>query len=290
MNRLYEFHEHPGFESPPMILGLDGWIDAGMAAGAAMATILANHPSQLVASFDTDQLLDHRARRPTMRLVDGMIDDLRWPTLELRAARDLDGKGMLLLVGAEPDHLWKSFTEAVVDLALELGTSMVVGLGAYPAPAPHTRPVLLSCTASTEELAERLGFLRGSLEVPAGVQAAIEQRADASGIPAVGSWAQVPHYTAAMPYPAASLALLNGLAELTGLSLDVGSLPDESARTSERIEELIRGNDEHAAMVHALEMQADSATPSEPLPSGDELAAELERFLRDQPPPGDLDS
>lgn len=287
MNELYEFHEHPGYDNPPMILGLDGWIDAGMAAGTAMATLLANHESKLVASFDTDGLLDHRARRPTIRLVDGMIEDLRWPTLELRSAEDSDGHGMLLLVGAEPDHRWRAFTESVVDLALELGTRMVIGLGAYPAPAPHTRPVMMSCTASSEDLAKRIGFLRGNLEVPAGVQAAVEQQANKSGIPAVGSWAQVPHYAAAMPYPAASLALLESVAELTGLNVDVGSLPLEAKATTERIEELIRGNEEHAAMVHALEVQVDSQTRTEQLPSGDELAAELERFLREQQPPGD---
>ncbi len=285
MNDLYEFHQHPGFEQPPLILGLDGWIDAGMGAGGAMASLLANHDTELVATFNTDVLLDHRARRPTLRLVDGVIEDLRWPTLELRSTRDLDGTGMLLLTGAEPDHQWLAFTDAVIDLALELGTSMVVGLGAYPAPAPHTRPVLMSCTASTEDLAGRLGFVRGSLEVPAGVQAAIEQRAHASGIPSVGAWAQVPHYAAAMPYPAASLALLEGLHELTGLNIDMGSLPSETAATTDRINELISGNDDHAAMVKALEMQVDSMVQAEPLPSGDELAAELERYLRDQQPP-----
>ena len=290
MTRLYEFVEHPGFESPPMILGLDGWIDAGLGAAGATASLLANHETTTVATFDTDVLLDHRARRPTMSLHDGIITELRWPSIELRAARDQLGNGVLFLVGAEPDHQWRAFTEATVDLALELGTSMVVGLGAYPAPVPHTRPVHLSCTASTEALAERIGFIRGSLEVPAGVQAAIEQRAQQSGVQSIGVWAQVPHYTAAMPYPAASLALIEGVSELAGLSLDAGTLPAEAEVTASRIQDLIQGNDEHTAMVHALEVQADAAPSNEPLPSGDELAAELERFLRDQPPPGDAQS
>lgn len=287
MNPLYEFLEHPGFDSPPMILGLDGWIDAGLGAAGATASLLSTHDTFTVATFDTDVLLDHRARRPTLSLHDGVINDLRWPTIELRAARDHDGNGLLLLVGAEPDHQWRAFTEATVDLALELGASMMIGLGAYPAPVPHTRPVQLSCTASTEELASRLGFIRGSLEVPAGVQAAIEQRAHQSGIQAIGAWAQVPHYAAAMPYPAASLALIDGVSELAGLSLDQGTLAADAESTTSRIEELISGNDEHMAMVHALEMQADAAPSNEPLPSGDELAAELERYLRDQPPPED---
>ena len=287
MSDLYEFIEHPGFESPPMVLGLDGWIDAGLGAAGATASLLANHTTRTVATFDTDLLLDHRARRPTMRLHDGVVTDLNWPTLELRAGRDQRGMGMLMLVGVEPDHQWRAFTDAAVDLALELGASMVVGLGAYPAPVPHTRPVQLSCTASTEELAARIGFLRGTLEVPAGVQASIEQRAHSSGIPSIGAWAQVPHYAAAMPYPAASLALVEGLEGLTGLTLDHGTLAQEAESTRARIEELIGGNEEHAAMVHALEMQADASPSIEPLPSGDELAAELERFLREQPPPAE---
>ncbi|MBS1847700.1 MAG: PAC2 family protein [Actinobacteria bacterium] len=286
MSELYVFEHDPGFVDPPLILGLDGWIDAGLGAGGAVATLLGAHETSLVATFDTDRLLDHRARRPTMVLSDGLISDLRWPTLELRAGTDIEGNGVLLLVGAEPDHLWRSFTDSVVDLALELGVRMVVGLGAYPAPVPHTRPVQMSCTASTEELATRFGFLRGSLEVPAGVQAAIEQHANSVGIPSVGAWAQVPHYTAAMAYPAASLALIETVAKLTGLSLSTGELPAESDVTRERIDELVRGNDEHAAMVHALELQADSTPSPDDLPSGDELAAELERFLRDQPPGG----
>lgn len=284
MNELYAFEADPGLVDPPLILGLDGWIDAGMGAGGATAALLAHHTTSLVATFDADRLLDHRARRPTMLLEDGIISELRWPRIELRAGTDSEGKGMLLLVGAEPDHLWHSFTDSVVDLALDMGVRMVVGLGAYPAPVPHTRPVQLSCTASSDELASRIGFLRGSLEVPAGVQASIEQHAHSVGIPSVGAWAQVPHYTAAMPYPAASLALIEATGELTGLSLDSGDLATEATVTESRIDELVSGNEEHAAMVHALEVQADATPSPADLPSGDELAAELERFLRDQPP------
>lgn len=284
MNRLYDFEHDPGLIDPPLLLGLDGWIDAGMGASAAATTILDEHETSVVATFDTDNLLDHRARRPTMVLDDGVITDLDWPQIELRAGQDNEGNGMLLLVGAEPDHLWHSFTDAVVDLALELGASMIVGLGAYPAPVPHTRPVQLSCTASTEELAGRLGFLRGSLQVPAGVQASIEQQAHSLGIPAVGAWAQVPHYAAAMAYPAASLALIEAVEDLTGLALEAGDLAKEAVSTAKRIDELVQSNEEHVAMVHALERQVDATPSPEDLPSGDELAAELERFLRDQPP------
>src|SRR5690606_31932266 len=131
---------------------------------------------------------------------------LSWEETELSWARDPAGNDVLLLLGNEPDHAWLSFSEQVVDLALDLGTRLVVGLGAYPTPAPHTRPPLLAAAASSEELAQ--GLLANTVEVPTGVQGMIERRAALRGLPALGLWAQVPHYVAAMPYPAATLALL----------------------------------------------------------------------------------
>lgn len=284
MSDLYDLLQHPGLDSPVLLLALEGWIDAGLASATAGATLLHELDTEVVASFSADELLDHRARRPILKLVDGVVEELRWPAIELRAARDAAGNGILLLVGAEPDHAWHAFSAAVVDLALEFDVRMLAGLGAYPAPAPHTRPPILSCTASTPELAHALGFVRGTLEVPAGVQAAIEQRAHVHGIPSVGIWAQVPHYAAGMPYPAAAAALIEGVNDLCGLRLSTGNLADDARGATTRIDSLIAGNDEHQAMVRALEQQVDAAAPATDLPSGDEIAAELERFLRNQPP------
>lgn len=284
MSDLYDLHQHPGFESPVLVLALEGWIDAGVASATAGATLLAELDTEVVASFRADVLLDHRARRPILKLVDGVVEELRWPAIELRAGRDPGGSGVLLLVGAEPDHAWHAFTEAVVNLALEFDVRMVLGLGAYPAPAPHTRPPVLSCTASTPELAHAMGFIRGTLEVPAGVQAAIEQRAHLHGIPSVGVWAQVPHYAAGMPYPAAAQALIEGVNTLAGLTLGAGKLDEDAVEAKTRIDNLIVGNEEHLAMVRALEQQMDATPSAEDLPSGDEIAAELEKFLRNHPP------
>src|SRR5690606_34101655 len=134
VSALYEFHEHPELESPALVVVLDGWIDAGLGAQQARACIDEQVDSILVATFDTDALLDHRARRPTMHLVDGVHAGLEWPSIELRAATDPAGNELLLLVGVEPDHQWQAFSSAVADLALELSVRLVVGLGAYPAP------------------------------------------------------------------------------------------------------------------------------------------------------------
>jgi hypothetical protein len=161
---------------------------------------------------------------------------------------------------------------------------MIVGLGAYPAAVPHTRPVVLSCTANSELLASRWPFLRGTLEVPAGVQAAIERAADEIDLGAIGLWAQVPHYTSAMAFPAASLALVNNLATVGQLFLPTGGLETEADEARRRLDEIIAGNAEHARMVQALESESDDTSGITMLPSGDELAAELERYLREQGP------
>lgn len=278
----YELHEEPDLESPILVLGLEGWIDAGYAASSAGAVLLASYDMSPVATFDADELLDHRARRPIMHLVDGVNTGLSWPGIELRSAADAAGNDLLFLLGAEPDHSWRAFTRAVVDLALQFGTRMVVGLGAYPAAVPHTRPTMLSVTASTPEVAAAWPYLRGTLDVPAGVQAAIECRCAEVGLPALGLWAQVPHYTSAMAYPAASLALLEALATVAGVIVPTGDLADDAATARSRLDAIIADNPEHGEMVQHLEREADHQVQAGPLPSGDDLAAELEQYLREQ--------
>jgi proteasome assembly chaperone (PAC2) family protein len=284
---LYELIERPELGSPVLVLAVDGWIDAGLGAQTARQHLLDQVDSVTVATFDADGLLDHRARRPAMVLQDGVLASLTWPSIELRAASDAAGNDLLLLTGAEPDHQWRAFTRAVVELALELDTRMVVGLGAYPAPVPHTRPARLAASASSEELAAFCA-VRTSVEVPAGIQAAIERRAAEVGLPAIGLWAQVPHYASAMPAPGAAHSLLDGLARLAGLTIDLAGLSAASERTRVRIDELVAANPEHVAMVRQLEEQWDGEGGVSGLgltgniPSGDELAAEVERFLRDQ--------
>jgi hypothetical protein len=278
----YELHEEPDLESPVLILSLEGWIDAGYAASSAGAVLLASFDMTPVATFDADELLDHRARRPIMHLIDGVNTGLSWPGIELRAGADAAGNDLLFLLGAEPDHSWRAFTHAVVDLAVQFGTRMVVGLGAYPAAVPHTRPTMLSITASTPEVAEAWPFLRGTLDVPAGVQAAIERRCAEVGVPAIGLWAQVPHYTSAMAYPAASLALLDALGDVAGVSVPTGDLAADAESARSRLDAIIADNPEHGEMVQHLEREADHQVQAGPLPSGDDLAAELEQFLREQ--------
>jgi predicted ATP-grasp superfamily ATP-dependent carboligase len=287
---LHEVIERPELDRPVLVLALEGWIDAGTSAAGAAEVLSDKLESTTVARFSTEDLIDYRARRPVVHLVEGVQRGLTWPSIELRHAVDPQGHDLLLLVGAEPDRQWHRFTEEVVTLATDFGARLCVGLGAYPAPAPHTRPPAVACTASTARLAD-LGFLQASLDFPGGVQAAIEQRCDERGIPALGLWAQVPHYLVTppgtLPYPAGSLALIEALNRAGQLSLPVGDLPSQAAATRARLDELIANNPDHQAMLRQLEAAYEEAAAPEriepsDLPTGDELAAELERFLRDQ--------
>jgi predicted ATP-grasp superfamily ATP-dependent carboligase len=282
---LYEIHEQTEPVAPVLVMCLEGWVDAGLGGTAAMAALLAQANSEAYATFDGDELIDRRARRPVVSIIEGVHSGLTWPTVQERIGKDASGNDVLFLVGPEPDFKWNAFTADVVSLSMSLGVRMVVGLGAFPAPVPHTRPIRLAATASSSELATQVGFVSGTIEVPAGIQAVLEQAHAAAGIPSIGLWARVPHYAAAMPFPAASAALVDGLAVTSGLSYSSDELSAAGVVTNQRVDQLIAASDEHRQMVHQLETQIDAAEPQPDvtsLPSGDELAAELERFLREQ--------
>ena len=282
---LYRVHQDRPLHRPVLVVGLEGWIDAGLGAATAIASVLARN-SDLVATFDGDRFLDQRARRPVVRLVDGVNTEMTWPQTQLRAAEDDAGNDVLYLVGPEPDFHWRGFVDATVELAQRFGTRMVVALGAFPAPAPHTRPVRLVATAppTSSELIDRVGRTRGELEVPAGVSSALEVGFGQAGIDMVTLWARVPHYVAAMSFPEASAALIDGLALVAGLSFDSSELHRAADASRRQVDEVIAGNREHVAMVRKLEEAVDSSEGNplgiDSLPSGDELAAELEQFLR----------
>ncbi|MDA8400061.1 MAG: PAC2 family protein [Actinomycetota bacterium] len=271
---------------PVLVAALEGWIDAGLGAATAMAGLLAEIPTETLATFDTDEFLDQRARRPTAVIVDGVMESLTWPEIQLRVGEDLEGHSIAFLVGPEPDIHWRVFVDAIMELAIDLDVRMLVGLGAFPAPTPHTRPVRLAATSTDGEIAHKIGFVQGSIEVPAGVEAALEMAFRDAGITAVGLWARVPHYASGMPYPAASAALVDGLVSVAGLSIDSSELHSagDSART--HVEELIAENPKHMEMVRQLEKTMD-ATEGNALdlgivPSGDEIAAELQRYLNNE--------
>ncbi|MBC8365291.1 MAG: PAC2 family protein [Actinobacteria bacterium] len=279
---LVEFFDQPDIEQAVLVLALDGWIDAAGAAAEVRSHLL-DGEGHAIGRFDTDRLLDHRARRPTLRLVDGVSRGLEWPSIELRFLDHIEGRDVLLLHGVEPDHEWRAFAEAVLGLCGRLDVVQVIGLGAYPAAVPHTRPTRLACTAGSSDLVERLDFLSASLEVPAGAQAAVEAAATAAGIEALGLWAQVPHYLSATSFAPAAEALLAGLAALTGADIDLTPVTERALSARARLDEMVARDPEHVTMLEKLEsIYDDLHDPRSRLPTGDDLAAELEQFLRDQ--------
>lgn len=292
MNARYELTGPvPTLDRPVLVVHLNGWIDASGSAAAAMAALDAACETKTLAVFDGDTFIDYRARRPTMQLREGVNTRLVWSDIELKVGADMKGHPVLTLVGPEPDSQWRAFASAVTQLSLQLGVFQMVALGSYPFASPHTRPPRLSSSSPSAEVIANVPYLKSSVDVPAGMSAVLEHALTEAGIASLGLWVQVPHYVSAMSYPAASAALLQGLQEVTGVTIDQGELQREAQIQRSRIDQLVVGNDEHQTMVQQLEGLYDQAVEATAemdramgeLPSGDELAAEFERFLRDQP-------
>lgn len=282
----------PTLEDPVLVVMMSGWIDASGAAAAAMVTLDRETGATPLVTFDDDTYIDYRARRPTLQLRDGVSTRLVWSAPELKVGRDLNGRDVLLLSGPEPDMAWHRFATTIADLAEQLAVSRMTALGAFPFAAPHTRPPQLSVTSPSAEVVAALPFRTSSVDVPAGMAAALEHAVWDRGIPALGIWSQVPHYVATMSYPAASVALLDGLSTATGITVDASELRREAVLQRERLDQLVEGNDEHQAMVAQFERLYDAADEQPPtgrpgeggleLRTGEEIAGEIERFLRDQ--------
>jgi hypothetical protein len=275
---LYLLGDVPGSLARPVVVAaFDGWIDAAGAASNAADTLARGGES--VATFDGNVLFDYRSRRPTLDVVDGTLTRLVWPALELHH-READGRDLLVLHGAEPDFRWKELGDDILELCVRLGVTEWVSLGAIPAAVPHTRPVPVMATASAGaglHEAETKGP-PGLLRVPSAGLSALEVAVTEGGIPAVGFYAQVPHYIGG-PYAAATLALLQHLGRHLSTELPLGSL-DEDARTQrERLDAAVAEDDD----VRAILLQLENASEEE-IPSGDDLAAEIERFLRNEGP------
>jgi PAC2 family protein len=276
-------NELPVLESAVLVASFDGWVDAAEAASSAVAHLA--RESRLVASFDPDAVFDYRSRRPVLDVQDGRLTDLRWPELTLRHTR-IQGRDVLVFAGAEPDLRWRELAGDTALLVRRLGVVQWISLGAVPAAVPHTRPVPVMATASEDDLLAP-GEARGPaglLRVPSAALSAIEMTVSDAGTPAVGFFAQVPLYAAA-GYTAATVALLHRLATHLGLALDVDPLVEEEREQRARYDAAVAGDPALRKTVSLLEAGA-GGMETERLPSGDELAREIERFLRGQPEEG----
>lgn len=285
--RLHEgYAKMPNLSSPLLVVMLQGWIDASSAANNAMQRLITETGATTLVTFDADEFLDFRARRPTMELREGINTRLDWPSIDIMLGHDINQKEVLLLTGHEPDSKWNHFSSVVGELAEQLRVRKMIGLGAYPFATPHTRAVNLSCTSPSSDVIGSLPYVRSSVDVPAGIEAVLEHALTGRGIASVGIWAQVPHYATSMPYPPATAALLTAVCDTGGLSLDVSDVRAEATAHRERLDALVAANPEHAALLSQLESAYDVAHERDEraadIPSGDELAAQFEEYLRDQ--------
>ena len=271
----YRLEEAPELDAPVIVAALEGWVDAG-SAGTVAASQLAEDGS-VIATFDADAIYDYRARRPTLDIIDGRPMNLAWPKLELTSNR-IGGRDLLILRGPEPDYRWRELTADVVEVAKRLGAVSWVSMGAIPAAVPHTRPVPILATASAPGLLPE-GIRQGPdglLRVPSACLSVLELAASANGIPAVGLFAQVPHYVNAT-YPAASIALLTALGRHLGIEPPVGQLATRALERRNLLDAATATDEDTKAHVERLESLVDESR----LPEGDELIADIERFLRE---------
>jgi hypothetical protein len=266
----------PTLSAPVLVGAFDGWIDAGGAASAAAGQLAGD--AETVANADPDALFDYRSRRPVLDVVDGTLTHLEWPAISI-GRRALGGRDVLVLHGPEPDFRWKELGEQVMETAVRLGVVQWVSLGAIPAAVPHTRAVHVFGTASAD------GLLRddveqgpqGLLRVPAATLSVIEMAVASAGIPTVGFYAQVPHYVGGS-FAAGAIALLEQLGRHIGVELALGDLPEEALAQRQRLDAAVGGDDDAREYLERLETIAGEDS----VPTGDELASEIERFLQEE--------
>lgn len=286
---LYTLESEPT-EVAVLVHALQGFVDAGSATRLAADHLLTELPSRLVATFDADQLVDYRSRRPAMVYDRDHYSSYQEPRLLLHAVTDANEQEFLLLTGPEPDVQWERFIEAVRQLVERFSVQTTVALHAIPMAVPHTRPVGVIGHATRPELVPATDGWSGTVQIPGSAAALLELRLGKSGHDAIGFVAQVPHYLAESTYPDAAVTLLRRVADTTGLALPTTALEEAAAQTRAAISEQVQGSEEVARVVHALEEQYDAyvrgrsrtsllASEDRALPSADELGAEVERFL-----------
>ena len=270
---------------PVLALALDGWTDAGRAGSLAAETIRHQWLATRIGGFAGDRLFDYRDRRPILTIDRGILGDPEWPALDLYQVAPIAGRPLLLVEGAEPDLGWRALCADVVELAQMVGARRYVGLGAVPAPAPHTRTTRLITTGSSESAFERYGRPHERLTVPASCQVVVETALRDAGLETIGLWARVPHYIAG-EYPDGAMALVRALAEEVGAEVDLSELAEAAEEHRQRLDQAAASSQDIVAHIRQLEDVYDTDLAAESgfgaLPTGDEIAAELERFLRRQ--------
>lgn len=274
--------QKPALERPVLIAAFRGWNDGGQGASLAAGYLARLWDAEQIADLDPEQFFDFQVTRPHVKLVEGMTRQIDWPeTVFYRARPEGLDRDLLLLLGIEPNLRWRAFTDLITGFAQDLGVELVVTLGSLLADIPHTRPSPVTGSASDEELVERLGLQASRYEGPTGIVGVLHDACKQRGLPSASLWAAVPHYVSLAPSPRAALALCERLGDILGVDIDVGELQEAAEGYAEQVSRAVAADADTQAYVEDLERRADEFD-EEDIPSGEALAAELTRFLRER--------
>ncbi|HET7760357.1 MAG TPA: PAC2 family protein [Gaiellaceae bacterium] len=273
----------PELERPVLVAAFRGWNDGAQAASLAAGYLAKTWGAERFAEVEPEGFFDFQATRPHVSLVEGVTRRIDWPETVFYHARPngLD-RDIVLLLGIEPNLRWRTFTELVVGLTRDLGVELLITLGALLADVPHTRPAPVTGSATDSDLVERLGLSASRYEGPTGIVGVLHDACGQEGIPSASLWAAVPHYVSLTPSPKGALALCGRLGALIGVEVEADELEEAAQNYEEQVSEAVATDEETASYVDELERRADQLEETTDLPSGDALAAELTRFLRER--------
>ena len=280
------FLEHRPLDRPPIVCAFKGWNDGGEAASIALRYLHERWGAKTLATVDPEEFYDFQVTRPTVRLEDGVSRVIEWPRIEFAAA-SVQGRDVVLLDATEPNIRWRTFAGAILRVAEEIGSPMLVTLGAFLTDIPHSRRVPVVGSAIDEETADRLGLARSQYEGPTGILGVLHDASNRSGLTSVSLWAAVPHYLPVAPNPKAALALVERVAQLLELPVITEPLVRAVASWEQTVLRLVQESEELSEYVSRLEAASDESAGEERMagqqvPSGESIADELERFLREQ--------
>jgi predicted ATP-grasp superfamily ATP-dependent carboligase len=275
-----ELEGNPKLRHPRVVAAFRGWNDAGGAASLAAGYLRSVTDAERFALIDSEPFVDYQQTRPTVSMVDGDVRRVEWPVTEVFASQDHD---LMIVIGTEPNMRWRAFSDSIVDLARRYRSELVITMGALLADTPHTRPVPVSASASDPDLMERHGLVRSTYEGPTGIVGILHDSCTRAGLTSASLWAATPHYISAAPNPQAALALLERLSDLAGTPPGSAELERAASEYQLRVASAIADDPDVAGYVEQLEQAADRDDP----PTGEELAADFERYLREQNNEGD---
>src|SRR5436190_776742 len=298
------WNAQPSLRRPTLVAAFSGWNDAADAASDGVRWLARTVGARVFATLDTEEYLDFQAARPTVELVDGVIREIQWPALAFSAGSLPGGaRDLILLLGVEPNLRWPTFCDDVITVARTTGCELVVSLGALLGDVPHSRPIRCTGSATDEVLAAKLGMERSRYEGPTGIVGVLHDAARRVGFASASIWAPVPHYVATAPNPKATRALLSRLSTLIDIDLDLSDLDIAASAWERSVDEVVAGDADATAYVERLEARYDENADANPiesddvittsdddedwldedaLPSGESLAEDFEKYLREQ--------